>query len=292
VVGHTNVDRFLLARKLPEPDRTVPLQRQATHLGGTAGNIARAAAGLGLRVGLVSAVGDDFPSAFRQTLRAEGIDLRGLRRVPGVASSTCFIVEDGRGGQMTLIDQGVLSDEQRFEFPVAPVRRAAWAHLTTGPPDSLLALADGLQGGPRIAADPAQEIQYRWDRPRLIRLLERSELLFGNRAEIAKAADLLGYGSSSRLLERVPLVVTTLGPKGVMARTRAGSEKVPGRRPNRIRQVTGAGDAFRGGFYCGWIRGAPLRSCLKDGVVAASAWIEGGGSLGRQDRPAPLRDRR
>src|SRR5580692_3645113 len=92
VVGHVVIDRFLLAPHLPARDRTVPLTGQRVCLGGTAGNIARVAARQGLRVGLVSGVGGEFPKEFRRTLREDGVDLRGLRTVPGQHSSTCFIV--------------------------------------------------------------------------------------------------------------------------------------------------------------------------------------------------------
>jgi sugar/nucleoside kinase (ribokinase family) len=279
VVGHVNIDRFLLAHELPRRDRTVPIHRQEVRLGGTAGNIARAAAREGVQVGLVGAVGDDFPEAFRAMLRSEGIDLAGLQTVSGVPSPACFIVEDGRGGQSTLIDQGPFADERHYRFDPRHVRAATFAHLTTGPPDSLLKLAEAVRGGPRLAADPAQEIHYRWDRPRLRRLLEASEILFGNRAELARAVKLLDVGSVRSLLDTVPLVVGTLGPGGAFAWSRRGRETVPGLRPEALRQVTGAGDAFRGGFWSGWIAGRPVRDCLIQGVRTATGWIEGTGSL-------------
>lgn len=291
VVGHVNIDRFLFAHELPRRDRTVPLRRQAVRLGGTAGNIARAAAREGVRVALVGAVGADFPDAFRATLRTEGIDLTGLETVADVASPTCFVVEDGRGGQTTLIDQGPFADERRYRFDPSHLQRVPFAHLTTGPPDALLKLAEAVRGGPRLAADPAQEIHYRWDRPRLARLLESSELLFGNRAELARAAKLLGVANVRTLLERVPLVVGTLGPGGAFALSRRGPERVPGLRPRALRQVTGAGDAFRGGFWSGWIRGRPVRDCLLQGVRTATTWIEGTGSLADGAGPGEARPR-
>ncbi len=280
VVGHVNLDRFLFAAELPKLDRTVPLRGQSVHLGGTATNIVRAAARVGLSTALVSAVGPDFPSEFRAILEQEGVDLSGLTVDPTTPCSTCFVVEDGRGGQMTLIDQGPLADGRRPTFEGAAVRAARFTHLTTGPPEPMLRLARDRPGGTRIAVDPAQEIHYRWD-PRAFReLLDGAEILFGNRAELATAARLGGVSSPRGLLDRVPLLVGTLGPAGAIAYSRRGTERVPGRRIRRLRQVTGAGDAFRGGFYGGWVRGEPLRRCLTRGIGSAAHWISGGGSLG------------
>ncbi|MCI4367292.1 MAG: PfkB family carbohydrate kinase [Thermoplasmata archaeon] len=287
VVGHVNLDRFLLAPHLPVRDRTVPLNGQRLCLGGTAGNIARVAAGQGLRVGLSAGVGGDFPPAFRRLLQREQIDLRGLRTVRGGHTPSCFIVEDGRGGQMTLIDQGVFADSAGFTFDPGPVRRAAFAHLTTGPPEALLALADRLHGGPRLAADPAQEIHYRWDRSKLRRLLGACEVLFGNEAELRRAAKLLGLSGPKRLVEQVPLVIGTLGPDGSVAFRRGGTDRMPAREPRRIQQVTGAGDAFRGGFYLGWCGGLPVRECLAMGGETAARWIEGNGSLATGEGKVP-----
>lgn len=286
-MGHVNLDRFLFADRLPDPERTTPLRGQAVHLGGTATNIARAAARVGLRTALVSAVGPDFPPAFAATLRGEGIDLSGVKHRSDRASSTCFIVEDGRGGQMTLIDQGPLADGLRAPFSASVARSASFVHLTTGPPAAVLALARAVRGRARLAVDPAQEIHYRWNAVDLRRLLAEAEVLFGNRTEIAAAADLLGLSGPRALLDRVPLIVGTLGPAGAVAYSRRGTERVPGRKARRVRQVTGAGDAFRGGFYGGWIRGAPVRRCLEGGVRSATRWIEGSGSLSdrHSDRP-------
>ena len=274
-----NLDHFLYTTTLPAPDRTVPMTGQTTRLGGTAGNIARAAAHEGLRVGLVSGVGPEFPEAFRSTFRREGIDLSGVRTAPRSRSSSCFIVEDGRGGQMTLIDQGVLGDGTGFRFPAAAARRASFVHLTTGPPEALLHLAEQLRGGPKLSADPAQEVHYRWDAGGLSKMLARSEILFGNRSEIDQTVRILGASGPRALLERVPLIVATLGPAGAVAYSRSGTVRVPGRRLRNLGQVTGAGDAFRGGFYGGWCRGWPLRRSLTEGVRSASRWIESAGAL-------------
>ncbi|MCI4320877.1 MAG: PfkB family carbohydrate kinase, partial [Thermoplasmata archaeon] len=65
VAGHTIIDRYWDVASLPQRDRTVPVEGVRVRLGGTAANIARAAAGRGLRTALVGRVGDDFPEEFR-----------------------------------------------------------------------------------------------------------------------------------------------------------------------------------------------------------------------------------
>ncbi len=277
VSGHVNVDRFLRLEEFPRDDRTVPVASHRVVLGGTAGNLAVAATRLGVRTGLVARVGRDFPAEFHAALRRSGVDLRGLERIPDAPTPTAYILEDRQGRQRTLMDQGAMGDRVRARRTARPwVREYAWVHLTTGPPELQLELARAARRvGASVAADPAQEVHYRWDAPRLRRLLAEAEILFGNRAEIDRVAERLGTRRPDRLVERVPLVVRTEGAEGATAFSRAGTVHVRARRPRRVRSVVGAGDGFRAGFYAAWFRGEELRSCLTAGTRAATRALEG-----------------
>jgi sugar/nucleoside kinase (ribokinase family) len=290
VVGHTNLDHFFRVRRLPGVDRTVPLLSRETRLGGTAANIARVAARLGVRVALHSHVGRDFPSAFRQRLVADGVDVSGLVVVPTASSPACYITEDARGGQTTLIDQGPMAHLPREVPPESLLRRAPWVHLATGDPAyQLRVLRVARRAGRRVAADPAQEIHYRWNRGELRELLAGAEIFFANRSEARRAAQLLHVASIRRLTEQTPLVIVTHGRRGATAYGRSILERVGGATAARNRQVTGAGDAFRGGFYAAWMNGEPLRDCLRRASYAAARWVENGDTLrlGRGARPVP-----
>ncbi len=276
VSGHVNVDRFLRVQRFPEKDRTVPLLSQTAELGGTATNLALVGARSGLKVGLVARLGEGFPEPFRRRLERSHIDVRGLTTVRGSSTPTCFIVEDGAGGQRTLIDQGPMAHDPRAPLPGRWLDEYAWLHISTGDPEFQLRLVRRARRlGLRVAADPAQELYYRWSRARFLRLLSDSELLFGNRAEIDHAVRLTKAGTVTGLLAQVPLVVRTEGASGATAYSRAGRLRVERQRPRRIRTLVGAGDAFRGGFYAAWLGGEDLREALRTGVRAATRWIEG-----------------
>jgi sugar/nucleoside kinase (ribokinase family) len=273
-VGHANIDRIISVSRLPEPDRTVPIADQRTELGGTAVTIARVAAQEWLRVALAARVGPDFPARFRDRLSGEGIDLTGFEVISKTRSPSCFIFEDGNGSQMTFIDQGSMVEGRGGTIPTELVRSSAWVHLTTGPVDLQLRTAEKARDARRpVSADPAQEIHYRWSSQDLVSLFSSSEILFGNESEVRQAARLLSLPSIARLTDRVPLVIMTRGPLGCIAYHREGVERVPALRPSRRRRVTGAGDAFRGGFYAGWLEGQPLRECLRHASWAAARWI-------------------
>lgn len=274
VAGHVNVDRFLTVDAFPAADRTVPVLGTRVRLGGTAANLALVTAGYGIATGLVARVGEGFPSHFLAQLRRARIDLRGLRVVPGVSTPTCYILEDARGGQRTLIDQGAMADGKDARLPGELLREYGWVHITTGNPDYHLRLIrQARQFGLRVAADPAQEIHYWWDRRRFRELLAGSEILFGNRSEVARATRLAGASSPESLLAQVPMVVRTEGTAGATAFARGTTVHVPAVRARRVRSTVGAGDAFRGGFYAGWFAGRPLKECLVAGTRSAARWV-------------------
>jgi nucleoside kinase len=276
VAGHVNVDHFVSVDAFPAADRTVPILAEREELGGTATTVARSAREHGVSVGLLARVGDGFPPAFRATLAREGIDLRGLTAVGGVPTPRCTIVEDRTGRSRTFIQQGPMGASRPAPLPGAWWTEYRWLHLGTGEPTYYLRLARAARAaGMRVALDPAQEILYRWDRPTFVAVAPLAEILFGNRAEIERAALWAGRGRMASLLGLVPLVVRTDGARGATAFFRGGTLHVAGRRPRRRRTLVGAGDAFRGGFYGAWFEGRALADCVDAGNRAAVARIEG-----------------
>jgi sugar/nucleoside kinase (ribokinase family) len=276
VSGHINIDRFLSVRSFPEADRTVPVLTHRAELGGTATNIARVATRLGVATGLLARVGDSFPDEYLEEVRRAGVDVRGVERVRGTPTPTCFIIEDRDGVQRTLIDQGTMARTRGAKLPTGWLREYSWVHLTTADPEFQLRLQKAArERGLHVAADPAQEIHYRWDRRSFRELLGGSEVLFGNRSEIARALEFVGSRRVEGLLELVPLVVRTEGRSGASAFSRAGNFHVPAARHARVRTLVGAGDAFRGGFYAAWFAGQPLAACLAAGTRSSARWIEG-----------------
>ncbi|MGA8604184.1 MAG: PfkB family carbohydrate kinase [Thermoplasmata archaeon] len=276
VSGHVNIDRFLSVKSFPPPDRTVPVVSHRAELGGTATNIVRVASRLGVATGLVARVGDGFPEKYISELRSSGVDVRGVERVAGTPTPTCYILEDRNGVQRTLIDQGAMAKTRGAPLPEKWLTEYSWLHLTTADPAfQLRLLAAARKRGLRVAADPAQEIHYRWDRKSFRELLRGSEVLFGNRSEIARALEFIGTRRVNGLLELVPLVVRTEGENGASAFSRAGTAHVPAAPHARVRTLVGAGDAFRGGFYAAWFAGEPLTGCLAAGTRSSARWIEG-----------------
>jgi sugar/nucleoside kinase (ribokinase family) len=268
VFGHVVLDHLLSVPHLPRPDTSVGILDRRRYFGGTAGNLARAAARLGVSTSLASFVGRDFPADYRRALSREGVDLRDLRPVAGRPTPEAWVFSDGRGNQMTIIEQGPWNLAAGLPVLTHSVRDVALVHLGTGRPEYYEKVAELAARLDRpISFDPSQEITYLYDRKRFRSLFRRATYFFGNEAEVMQAKRFMGVTSVRALLNPAEAVVVTRGAKGSAVYAREKTYDVPAVRPRRVVEITGAGDAYRAGFYAGLARGYDLRRC---GILASS----------------------
>jgi sugar/nucleoside kinase (ribokinase family) len=268
VFGHVVMDYIVTLRRLPKPNTSIEILDWRHYFGGTGGNLARAAARLGVRASLASFVGADFPPDYRRALQDDSVDITDLRAVQGANSPTAWVFSDPRGNQMAIIDQGPMKKAARFPILRHSVRDVELVHLATGRPEYYVRVAKLAESlGRTIAFDPSQEIHYLYTARLFRALLGQSKYFFGNEAEIVRAKRLARVTSTEELLRSTQVVVVTLGSRGSAVYTREGRIRIPRIRPRRVVDVTGAGDAYRAGFYAGVARGFDLRRC---GILASA----------------------
>ena len=277
--GHVALDHIVRVRRLPRPNTSIEIVDRSRYFGGTAGNLARAAARLGVKTSLASFVGADFPPDYRTALGADGVDLTDLRAVPGARTPTAWIFSDPKGNQMAIIDQGPMREAARLPVLRHSVRDVELVHLGTGRPVYYLRIAKLAEDlGRTISFDPSQEIHYVYTARLFRELLRRSTYFFGNEAEIARARRFVRVTSTAGLVRFAPIIVVTMGARGSAVYTREGRVRIPRVPPTRVVDVTGAGDAYRAGFYAGLSRGYDVRRCGILGSAVASCVVESTGT--------------
>ena len=279
VFGHVILDYIVTLRKLPLPNTSIEIVDRERYFGGTAGNLASAAARLGVKTSLAAFVGGDFPADYRQALVRAGVDLADLRVVPGASTPTAWVFSDRAGNQMAIVDQGPMKTVSRRPLLVHSIRDVEIVHLGTGRPEYYTRVAERAAELDRaVAFDPSQEIHYVYRATTFRRLLRQATYFFGNEAEIARAKRLARVPSTEGLLRFVDVVIATLGSKGSVIITPDGRKRVPRVRPRRVVDVTGAGDAYRAGFYAGLAHEYDLWRCGLLGSAVASFVVESKGT--------------
>ncbi len=293
VCGHTNLDVQLQVKEIPKAGQSVAVIDRRVVWGGTACNIARHAAGLGLGVRLWSRVGADFPADWRVALEADGVDLSQLDVVAGDNTPTCYILTDLIDRQAFCMDQGPMA--QIAENPPKPalidgLAKGGWLHIATGDPFAYAALAKTAGDlGFSVAMDPGQELRFQYDTRSFEGLLNSCDALFLNEHELRVACDFLRYGAPEQFLDHVDTVVITRGEKGAsLYRSKGKTLHMPAIPVPRVVDPTGAGDALRSGWYAALAQGRPMDVALRWGMAAASFAIQQPGPQSRVVRQADV----
>jgi nucleoside kinase len=272
VCGHANLDIHLRVAELPASGISTPVSDRRTVYGGTAANIALAAASLGVPTRLWARVGADFPADWRRDLEGAGVDLTHLDKDPDGRTPTCTILTDAQGNQAYAMDQGAMGEMAHHP----PDQRLlddldGWLHLATGDPRAYQSIAEHARdAGIPVALDPGQELRFQYDAKQFERLLECCEVLFLNQHELDVALRLMRYGDPVQLLDHTDAVVVTRGGEGASLYPRRGKAVHRKAEPATVVDPTGAGDALRAGWYAALRAGHNQEEALHWGQKAAA----------------------
>jgi sugar/nucleoside kinase (ribokinase family) len=282
VFGHVNLDYLMEVEALPKPNSSVQVSNVRRFFGGTGSNIAMMASSMGVRTALASFVGKDFPDDFKTALFKAGVDTYDLAEIEGYMTPTCRIMTDKLGNQICIMDQGPMGEMDDFPIATHALESSEIIHIGTGRPAYYKKVMKAAKKmGKRIHFDPAQELRYLYSPKIFAELLAMSDALFVNQHELKIALKYLGLKDQTKMLDRVSMLIVTKGKEGSEITTSSGVTKIQAIKPKKILDPTGAGDAYRAGFYAGLSRGMDLESCGMLGSSASSFAIEARGPVGK-----------
>jgi sugar/nucleoside kinase (ribokinase family) len=216
-------------------------------LGGSATYFS-AAASLLAPVSVVGVVGDDFPLADLEFLRARGVALEGLERVPGQTFRW-----KGRYGYdlntaQTLDTQ--LNVFERFDPKLGPAaRKAERIFLGNIDPELQLRVLDQVESPGLVCAD-TMNYWISSKREKLQKLLARVDVLLVNDAEARQLAGEANVMKAAAAIERMGArsVCIKRGEYGALLVSGGEAFYAPAYPVSDVVDPTGAGDTFAGGF--------------------------------------------
>jgi sugar/nucleoside kinase (ribokinase family) len=274
VVGDLLEDVVIHASGPPARGTDTPA-RILRRRGGSAANVAAAAAGVGCAVRFIGRVGDDaLGEQLVASLAAAGVDVRVQRA--GRTGTVAVLVEPG--GERTMFPDRAAAAELEAIDP-AWLDGITWLHLTayslcTGPAGaaSAAAVAAGRVGreGGRVSVDVSSvAVVEAFGPARFAAVLD------------AVAPDIVfATADEAQSLARVPpgVLVVKDGPRPVAI-------TYPGGRTDRVEvpalaavaDTTGAGDAFAAGYIAAALDGASAVDAARAGVAVAARLLATGG---------------
>ena len=255
-----------------------PFASRTEVLGGAASYFALAAS-MYAPVRMVGVVGEDFREADLERFRRRGIDVDGVERERGRSFRWLGRYDYGLNAAETInTDLGVFGDWR----PRVPERFAAseLVFLANIHPEIQLLTLEQMRRPALVALD-TMNFWIEKELDALVKVIGRVDVVSINEAEVRQLA---GTHSAFRAAKQV----LALGPRAVIVKrseygallmTKDRAFWTPAYPLEEVRDPTGAGDAFAGGFMghlasCPAIDDAALRRAMLHGTVCASFAVE------------------
>lgn len=233
---------------------------------------------LGVRVGWLSTLGDDFFSRFAaETARAEGVDLSNIRFMESPLKRVTVAMSYPQDRAfLTYADQPPDLIPRIF----SALETISFRHLHfTGLqideriPDLIRACHDK---GITVSMD-CQHREQTLEEPLVRTILSALDLFLPNTIEaqrLTKASTL--HDAAAMLHELVPYLIIKDGPNGAHAWKAGEYIHVPAMMVDPV-DTTGAGDIFNAGFLAAHFQSKPVLQCLRWGNIAGGLSLRGYG---------------
>ncbi|WP_069771048.1 5-dehydro-2-deoxygluconokinase [Streptomyces sp. LUP30] len=287
-MGRTGVDLYPLQTGVPLPQVT----SFGKFLGGSATNVAVAAARLGRRTAVISRTGDDpFGTYVHEALRGFGVDDRWVTSVAGLPTPVTFCeIFPPDDFPLYFYRQPKAPDLEidAHELDLDAVRetRVFWVTgtgLSEEPSRTatLAALAHRAKAGitvfdldwrPMFWKDPSGGAPAEAARPFYAEALKHATVAVGNLDEVEVATGVREPRAAAQALldAGVELAVVKQGPKGVLAVNRKGESAEVPPLPVDVLNGLGAGDAFGGSLCHGLLEGWDLEKTMRHANAAGA----------------------
>jgi ribokinase len=189
------------------------------------------------------------------------------------------MISDKDHNQIGFVDQAAVLEQEKLPIRTHTVDSSKFVHIGTGRPSYMLKVAKRARKKKKtVGFDPAQELHYVYTPETFKAVLENSDILFVNTAELEKVKSYLNLKEDPELLSYVKMVVNTRGGEGSRIITGDDEVLVGTIQPDRVVDTTGAGDGFRAGFYAGMSRSLSIEECAWVGAATASFVVESEGA--------------
>jgi sugar/nucleoside kinase (ribokinase family) len=274
-----------------------PYGLQENLLGGSASFIATAASYFTRKVSVVAVVGRDFPREHLEMFRSRGIDISGIEVADGDTFHWAGRYSKDLASRETLDTRlGVFAD---FQPRLTAGHRSA-DFLFLGNIHPVLQLDVVKQfDSPRLVAADTMNFWIGGERTALGRTLAKVHTLLINDEEARQLAEEHNLvKAAARIRAMGPhSVVIKRGDAGALLFYEGGVFAVPALPLEEVRDPTGAGDSFAGGFigylaYAGRLDPPTIRAAMINGSAMASFCVEQFSLDGlRNLTPAMIQDR-
>lgn len=273
VVGQSLLGHF--SELHPQFSVSLFVDSMERHRGGTGANIAYTMALLGEHPILLGSL-SQFDTEYLAHLQSKGVNIDHIHKSKK-ETSRFDVVTDKENNQFATFYPGAMFDSSALTL-VPWKGKSAYAIISAHDPDRMhQQVIECVRHGIPYCFDIGQQTNNS-DKRLVLDGINNAHVLIANAHEMETLAKKIG-STIEEMKTHVPIVITTLGKDG--ARIEGSTVEEPIHIPvapvTKVVDPTGAGDAWRAGFFVGLKQGHNLATAGRWGAVAASFAIEKNG---------------
>ncbi len=240
--------------------------------GGVAANIAYTLNLLGGDPNLFATVGQDFGD-YRRWLVEKGISVDHVIEIEDDFTASFFVSTDQEQNQIANFYTGAMAHARNYSLADRGLTGAELVVISPNDPVAMVNYAAECRDkGIPFAYDPSQQVAY-MGKEELVASIPGAKYLFANEYEIAVIGKKTGWGLDE-LRSKAENVIVTHGDKGSKIYTKSDVVDIPCAKVDQVVDPTGAGDAFRGGFFAGLSQGLSWELCGRIGALCGAYALE------------------
>ena len=256
------------------------LQIEETVSGGSVANSIVGLSQLGNKVGFIGKVSDDqLGNKYEEGLKKEKVNFFYSKKKETIATGTCLILitPDSERTMITFLGTAGKIGEQ--DIDTSAVKKSEILFLEgylwdEGEPKK--AFEKAINNSNKVAMSLSDLFCVERHRPHFLELVKNKlDITFANEQEIISLIDAKNFNEVIKFAKDInKLIVITRGEKGALAVNKNQVVECSAKNDLKIKDLTGAGDLFAGGFLHGLINNKSIKESLDIGTEMSSKVIQ------------------
>ena len=256
------------------------LKIEETVSGGSVANSIVGLAQLGNKVGFIGKVSDDdLGGKYEEGLKKENVQFFYSKKKEVIPTGTCLILitPDSERTMVTFLGTAGKIDED--DIDTSAVKKSEILFLEgylwdEGEPKK--AFEKAINNSNKVAMSLSDFFCVERHKPHFLELVKNKlDITFANEQEIMTLIDVKKFDEVINFAKNInKLIVITRGEKGAVAINKNKIEECYAKSNLKIKDLTGAGDLFAGGFLHGYINNKTIKESLEIGTEMSSKIIQ------------------
>tara|TARA_B100001564_G_C20553240_1_gene630144 strand:+ start:1 stop:837 length:837 start_codon:yes stop_codon:yes gene_type:complete len=256
------------------------LKIEETVSGGSIANSMVGLSQLGNKVGFIGKVSDDdLGNKYEEGLKKEKVQFFYSKKKELIPTGTCLILITPDSERTMITFLGTAGKISESDIDTNAVKNSEILFLEgylwdEGEPKK--AFEKAINSSNKVAMSLSDLFCVERHKPNFLNLVKNKlDITFANEQEIVSLIDVKNFDEVVNFAKEMnKLIVITRGEKGAIAITKEEVVECSAKKNLQIKDLTGAGDLFAGGFLHGLINNKSLKESLETGTEMSSKVIQ------------------